>query len=101
MLYFILILSQFATAEEWFCKEESIQRQENVVYACGIGESINDEAHSRKKALQNAIDEFRMICDISDDCRDKKFHVEPKRTECGVTKVGLLKCYRMIQVTIK
>lgn len=97
----LILLSQIAMADTWFCSNESGQRTGNTVYACGIGESLNDEALSRKRALQNAIDEFKMICELSKDCQGREITIEPKRTECKITSLGLLKCYRLIQINIE
>lgn len=97
----ILLLSQIATADEWLCTTESGQRQGNLILACGVGESSGDEAYARKRALSNAIEEFNTICEISSDCAGRKIIVEPKRTSCAVEKNGLLKCYRLIAVTLE
>lgn len=90
-----------AFADEWLCTTESGQRVGNTILACGIGDSLNDEGLSRKKALQNAIEEFRTICELSNDCRGRQFNIEPKRTSCLIDKVGLTKCYRLIEVRLE
>lgn len=90
-------LSQYVAADEWLCTTESGQRQGNTILACGVAD-WNEEGLARKKALQSAIEEFRTICDLSDDCREKKFNVEPKRTSCIKQRNDLIKCYRLIEV---
>lgn len=67
---------------------------------CGIGESANDEGFARKKALTNAIEEFKIICDLSSDCANQPISIEPKRTTCAPKENGLIKCYRLIEITI-
>lgn len=94
-----MALSEYVTAEDWLCTTESGQRIGNTILACGIGDGL-EEARSRKLALHNAIDEFETICQMSVDCVGKKTIVEPKRTQCLIEKNGLIKCYRLIQVTI-
>lgn len=97
----LLFVSQFATAgETWFCTEDSSKRNDNVFSICGVGDSLNDEGAARKKALDNAIAEFETICEMSSDCRRHKMTVEPKRTSCGIDKMGLTKCYRLIEITV-
>lgn len=85
---------------QWFCTDESGKRQGRVIWACGVGESI-DEASARRQALNNAIEEFKTICELSSDCNGKKKVVEPKRLTCVESFGGrLVKCYRLIGVTL-
>ena len=95
-----MFLSQFAMADQWFCTTESGQRDDNKILACGIGDALNNESLARILALKRAIEEFKMICDISADCIGRKYIVIPKRTECVIDKIGLTKCYRLIEVTV-
>ncbi len=102
MKYIILIfLSQYVAADEWYCTEDAAKRDGNVISTCGIGESMSDEGYARKRALNNAIEEFNTICDLSSDCAGRKINVEPKRTSCSKDSRGMIKCYRMIEVTVK
>lgn len=94
-----LFCSQHIMADQWFCSEESGRREGNVMYACGVGESMS-EGYSRERALSAAINEFKTICEMSSDCKDREISVEPKRLECQHDKSGIIRCYRLIVVTI-
>lgn len=95
---FLILVSFQATADDWFCKEESSGRSGNTILACGVGESMTED-YARKRALHNAIEEFETICELSTDCRGKATIAESKRTTCEKEN-GHIKCYRLLQVTI-
>lgn len=92
------IQSAFAADPIWLCREESSQRQENAIKACGIGTG-KDENAARLNAFDNSKTEFLRICKSSDDCRDHEITIEPKRTSCEQEDGGY-KCYRLIVFTI-
>lgn len=94
-----MFMHQFATADGWFCQEESGKREGDTILSCGVAE-WNDEGIARKKALDAAIDEFQSICEISEDCKRRKIIVEPKRTSCAKDSRGIIKCYRMIAIKL-
>lgn len=104
VLFFIGLCTYQVNAEpapkegNWFCEEESGKRDGNTIWACGVGEATLEHL-SRKYALDHAIEEFNTLCQISSDCRGKKTSVEPKRMTCYKNGI-ILKCYRLIQVTI-
>ena len=102
ILLFIMlnVASALALADNrWFCTEESSQVMSDEVRACGVAyNKTEDEA--RENALGGAVIEFKAICQISDDCRNRKFNAIPSRTECYPFKNGY-KCYRMIRFILK
>lgn len=95
MTLIIVFFGSFASADEWFCTEESSQRRGNAIVACGVGESPT-ESVARARSLAAAQAEFDAICNISYDCHGHQILVEPKRMTC---KDG--KCYRLVQFTIQ
>lgn len=92
-------LSQALFADEWFCTDESAKRSGNVISVCGVGDGL-DEGAARHRALGNALTEFHTLCDLSADCAEHKLSAEPKRTTCSTKPNGLIKCYRLVEVTI-
>lgn len=100
LLIFILYLISIETKlhAKWFCNEAASEKTGNVISTCGIGES-SDESGARKKAGINAMDEFNLICDKSDDCKDFEYNIEPLRNEC-LKENDKYKCYRGFQFTI-
>lgn len=92
------VMSHAETKDAWFCTEESGKRDDNILWACGVGESTF-EAQARQSALDHAIEEFETICAISSDCRSKRVSIEPKRMTC-TEKKGIVKCYRLIEVRL-
>lgn len=102
-LVLILLLFSHAayseTKEQWFCTDETSQRQGDVWYACGIGEGMT-EGEARSLSLTASIREFGRVCEISSDCNGVKRTVEPKRTSCLESKDKIWKCYRLIQITL-
>ncbi len=99
MLFILsLFLIHAHAADSWFCTDESGKRNDNVIYACGVGESTYEHL-ARKYALDHAIEEFKTICDLSSDCRGRKITVEPKRMTC-ISNGPIIKCYRLIEVQI-
>lgn len=83
----------------WFCGEEAGMRNDNIISACGVGEGIN-ETVARGFALQEAFNEFRMVCENSSDCKGHQILTSQKRQTCFVTQNGHWKCHRLIEVTI-
>lgn len=97
----LLIFSSFSFADvkdNWFCTSESGKRNGNVMWACGVGEGTN-EPFARERALKNAFEEYRLICEESADCANRPVIVEPKRLTCR-EEGRLWKCYRLIEVRI-
>lgn len=97
-LILLLFVSNWAYGDDWFCMHEAGKREGNVIWACGIGESMSEDG-ARHNALTAAQREFSEICDMSDDCRGKKIIVDPQRTTCQPHN-GHLKCYRLLVVTL-
>lgn len=91
--------AELKKADPWFCVDESGRRNDNVLWACGVAEDLN-EGQARSRALRVAIEEYRTICEESLDCQ-KGVIIEPKRMTCVETKLGLWKCYRLIEVRIR
>lgn len=93
----------------WFCEEESGKRDGNKIYACGVGEAM-DEMGAREKALETAISEFKLICALSVDCKDKPAIVTPMRMSCSHGAIEIAgwsagrshwKCYRLIVIALE
>lgn len=101
ILFVLLLLSNQAfAADQWFCTEESGRRIGKTMQACGVGDGTS-ESEARKKALENAIEEFQSLCKISSDCKGRSTSVEPKRLTCAqYTDYHYWKCYRLIEVTL-
>lgn len=91
-----MLLSFQAHADDWFCTEEAGKRDGNVIWSCGVGESTTEDV-ARKKALLDAIEEFKILCSISADCEGRQTVVEPKRMTCKPFN-GHTKCYRLIEL---
>lgn len=90
----LLLLGSDLHADQWLCSEESSQRQNNVIFACGVGTG-DDEDKARRSSFENAKNEFDQICNSSSDCKYHEVTVIPKRTSCE-EKNGAYKCYRLI-----
>lgn len=100
LIFAILTVSSWnAYSDDWFCKHEAGKRENGQLWACGIGESM-EEASARKNALKDAYREFESICEISSDCDEKRVTVDPQRTTCQPYN-GHWKCYRLLVVTLK
>lgn len=88
-------------ADDWFCKSQAMSRSGNVFYVCGVGLGSHDlPQQGRWEAYHDAQRNFETICDRSDDCKNKKITVEPKRTDCEVVDTVIDKCYQLLQITI-
>ncbi len=85
-------------AADWLCTEESSQRVENTIQACGIGMSVNEKT-ARQEAFISAKQEFSNICDSDFGCKNHAVSVKPRRTSCQVES-GIYTCYRLIEFTI-
>lgn len=94
----LLILMPIERANAWFCSEGTSRRVGTAFESCGVAMEPT-EAAARKVALQNALEEFRLLCIASDDCRDRAVSVEPRRTEC-LPKAGRIECRRMVRIEI-
>ncbi len=95
-----LLTSFFSQAllSDWLCREASSQKLGQIITACGIGKSEKlDEA--RVKSRESAVEEFKRICQLSNDCFDFDYTVTPKRTDCEL-KDGLHICYRALDFEI-
>lgn len=100
LLFLLMTSSTLASAkDEWLCTEESSQIQNGTLLACGVGLG-KDENEARSKAFENARAEFIRVCDASDDCKEHKVTVEPKRTTCERSSKESYKCYRLLAFTI-
>lgn len=101
MIHLILLVALFtgtASADDWICKSQSSVQRGTTVLACGIGEA-ETEAEARKSADENAIDQFRRVCDASDTCRNRQVSSNPGRTECEAGK-DTVRCYRALTFEI-
>lgn len=101
IIFCMLALTTNASASDWFCEDESSQRQGNVITVCGIGVDKN-EAEARSIALDNAKAEFESLCNSSDDCKDHPVRIDPKRTSCKRERGrgGMLTCYRLVNYIV-
>jgi hypothetical protein len=98
-ILFFLILSVSSIAHaNWFCSEESSDKIGNVINACGVAEA-STESKARSDAFESASQEYKHLCEASDDCRYHFVNVKPKRTSCEKTASGF-KCYRMLAYEI-
>lgn len=94
----MLISSSTYAAEDWLCTEESSQRSNDVVKACGVGIGFTEQ-EARKDALDTAYAEFKAICDVSSDCQNHAISATPKRTTCQADG-QMFKCYRLVEYRI-
>lgn len=89
--------------DQWRCTDESTTRSGNIWMACGTGDYM-EEGKAREKALENALNEFKQMCEMSSDCKDRDVIVEPKRQTCLSYPYGFgiqWKCYKLVQITVK
>lgn len=109
MLLCILMVDRAASEEKWFCVDSQAMRQDNIMSVCGIGTSLGNEGEARANALKNAMDEFKILCSLSSDCRGRKVNIEPKRSTCFEKKLMSpdnsysyreFTCHRMFVFTI-
>lgn len=96
-----LFISSVASATDdgnWLCEVESIQKQGNVFYACGIGVSYGESA-ARGQALRIAIGHFKTLCNESSDCAGKPKIMDPQRLSCRKDKT-VYRCAQLIKITV-
>lgn len=86
-------------SDDWLCKTQSSQKRGNSIVTCGIG-TDKSEAQARIKAFVAAQDEFNLVCNASEDCKDRKINVMPERTDC-VKNGEIHKCYRAVNFDIE
>lgn len=98
IIVYVLHTNIYAT--NWTCTEVASEKIDNFIMACGVGEA-ETEGDARKLALENAINEFKSICNISDDCLNKKTYTKPLRNSCEKLDNNKIKCYRGIQVEFR
>lgn len=85
----LYLLFSIAHADDWFCKSQSAAKQgPSTIIVCGTGST-------RDAAMENALDQFKKLCQASSDCREFDYNVEPKRTECDHSE-----CFQAIQFNI-
>lgn len=82
----------------WECTVTSTSRQGSVWHACGTAEGYI-EGEARQKALEQALKEFKTLCEIDSSCNGRDFTVEPKRTSCLMNE-RWIKCYRGVDITV-
>jgi hypothetical protein len=108
----LLFLGHFALGDEngsWTCEVTASLKEGNVMRVCGMADGL-DEGAARTAALADAIHQFKMLCEISSDCRGKPVNVEPERTSCKPShkkepsltgdSQEYISCARMIVITI-
>jgi hypothetical protein len=97
ILYF-LIFNFSSYSVQWFCKEGSSKRFDNTFEVCGIGNDSNED-NARKNALNNAFNEFDLVCNKSDDCKGKFKQVSPLRIDCEKSNNKYI-CYRAFYIVV-
>jgi hypothetical protein len=98
LVFLFLGVSQ---AHAWFCDEVSSLRREQskgVWDVCGRAHHA-DEAQARAAALENAVQEFLVVCMNSADCRDYERNILPGRTECKKQEAAMT-CTRLVTFTV-
>lgn len=103
--FITLLTSSVFASEEWFCVTESSQMIGTTFYACGIGHGFQ-EKDARDESTENAVSQFKAVCEISGKCRQHIFAVEPGRMSCeaGAPMTESLlyhnqrqwKCYKLV-----
>jgi|ERR1019366_6007351 hypothetical protein len=87
--------------EEWFCTDDQAIVKDNVWAICGIG-TMGHEGPAREFALNNAVHEFKVMCEMSENCKGKKVRVEPKRSTCFREKdYNGYTCHRLFIFTVE
>ena len=103
---FIALESRAIDKESWFCTDDQSMKTGNTFVICGVGTS-DAEGGARTKALNNAMNEFRAICELSSDCKGKSINVEPKRSSCYKASIyeksswNNVTCHRMFLFTVQ
>jgi hypothetical protein len=88
-----LCLLVIPSAYAWECQQaSSIRRDQHEYFICGIGEE-KKESSARRKAQENAHQEFESLCNNSYDCKKYQYTIKPGRSDCKKTN-GTYKCYR-------
>ena len=98
LIALMISVSAHADNTSWVCTDEATTRSGNVWSACGVGEGMN-EGIARREALEHALDEFKLMCDMSTSCKGKAREVEPTRSTCSFG-VGWVRCYRAVKITL-
>lgn len=78
-IYIIFKIFQAHAEDQWYCQDPQSGWQGNVISICGVA-SASSEGEARQKALNNAIYEFKTMCELSSDCKGHKVNIEPKRS---------------------
>lgn len=92
---FLFVMSKDANAaEDWFCTERSVVREDTVFKSCGVAQAPL-ESTARLEALSDAKREFVSVCDASSDCLGHEVAVQPGRTECSKGLLGWV-CRRLL-----
>lgn len=99
LLKTLILISSYAHAQDWLCKEASSVRTGNTILACGVG-TANSLEGARINALRNAKQEFYQVCNASEDCRSKDHRANAKRTDCQKKSETEFTCYRAIEFEI-
>lgn len=100
-LILLTILSLNASAEGWFCEEQSAIRTGDGFKICGAGQDLLYEPDARMYAMKNAIRIFNELCEISSDCKHHDTIATPGRTTCSSTKWGGWKCFTLLEIALK
>lgn len=98
----ILIISisliSLSSHASWLCKEASSMAENEYFYSCGVA-TTSKLSTARKKALNNAKDEFNTFCDESYNCKNNEYVVSPLRTDCKKVNNEFI-CYRGLEYRI-
>jgi hypothetical protein len=84
LLILFTLMGAFVHADEggeWFCEQTASKRTASAIWSCGVGQA-SDEGSAQKKALENAIEQFDVICNGSTDCKGNPRTISPERTSC-------------------
>ena len=105
----IVSLNSNAASEEkqdWFCTDDQAMKTGNTYVICGVG-TYSTEGDARRISLENAVNEFKTICELSSDCKGHKISVEPKRSSCfkstssDKSRFENISCHRMFLFTVQ
>lgn len=83
---------------QWLCREASSTRSGHTITSCGVGHHSSLE-QARINARESALEEFQRLCQLSQDCTDHAYIVEPLRTECESAGDSYV-CYRAMAFSI-
>lgn len=92
--------------QDWFCTDDQAMKTGSTYVICGVG-TYSTEGDARRIALENAVNEFKTICDLSSDCKGHKVSIEPKRSSCyngtsaDKTRFENFSCHRMFLFTVQ